>query len=209
MPSLTPKAHTLAAIMGWIVVWWITEPIPIPISALFGAALCVLFGVASAAKALGSFADPPIFLFLGSFMLAEAMTVHRLDKRFAYRLLSVPWVGNRAARILFVYGFIGAFTSMWISNTATTAMLLPIGLGIISTMADLMAKQTGNPVEPMRLRFGTGMMLMAAYACLCRGHWDASRHAAESDRYCPDRYACRRQNPLLPMDCCWPSRCAA
>lgn len=169
MPGLSEKAHALAAIIGWIVVWWVTEPIPIPISALFGAVLCVLFGVADAKKAFAPFADPTIYLFLGSFILAEGMATHGLDKRFAYGLMSLKWVGNSSARILFVYGFISAFISMWISNTATTAMMFPIGLGIIYTMADILAEKTGKPVDPTHLRFGTGMMLMAAYAASAGG----------------------------------------
>ena len=83
-----------------------------------------------------------IFLFLGSFILAEAMTVHRLDKRFAYRIMSIRWVGNRSGRMLFAFGAICAFISMWISNTATTAMMYPIGLGIIETMAEISARKT-------------------------------------------------------------------
>ena len=164
MPGLSPKAHTLASIIGWIVTWWVTEPIPIPMSALVGAVLCVVFDVADARKAFAPFADPTIYLFLGSFILAEAMAVHGLDKRFAYGIMSLKLVGNSSGRILFVYGAITAFISMWISNTATTAMMFPIGLGIIYTMADIMAEKTGKPVDPTRLRFGTGMMLMAAYA---------------------------------------------
>jgi sodium-dependent dicarboxylate transporter 2/3/5 len=146
-----------------------TEPIPIPISALFGAVLCVLCGVADATTALGSFAEPPIFLFLGSFILAKAMTVHGLDKRFAYRILSIKWIGNSTARILLAYGFVGAFISMWISNTAAAAVLFPIGLGIISTMADMLAAKTGKAVDPRHLQFGTGMMLMTAYAASVGG----------------------------------------
>jgi solute carrier family 13 (sodium-dependent dicarboxylate transporter), member 2/3/5 len=164
MPGLSPKAHTLAAIIGWIVTWWVTEPIPIPMSALIGAVLCVVFDVADARKAFAPFADPTIYLFLGSFILAEAMAAHGLDKRIAYGIMSLKLVGNSSGRILFVYGAITAFLSMWISNTATTAMMFPIGLGIIYTMADIMAEKTGKPVDPTRLRFGTGMMLMAAYA---------------------------------------------
>jgi solute carrier family 13 (sodium-dependent dicarboxylate transporter), member 2/3/5 len=164
MPSLSDKAHTLGCIIGWIVTWWVTEPIPIPMSALMGAVLCVLFDVAPAVKALAPFADPTIYLFLGSFILAEAMAAHGLDKRFAYGIMSLKWVGNSSARILLVYGAITAFISMWISNTATTAMMFPIGLGIIYTMADIVSDKTGNPIDPTRLRFGTGMMLMAAYA---------------------------------------------
>lgn len=169
MPSLTYQAHTLAAVIGWIVVWWICEPIPIPMTAVVGAVLCVLFGVAPAAKVLGPFADPTIFLFLGSFILAEGMAVHSLDKRFAFGIMSLKWVGNSAGRLLFVYGAICAFISMWISNTATTAMMFPVGLGLVYAMADILAAKTGKPVDPTRLRFGTGIMLMAAYSASAGG----------------------------------------
>ena len=89
MPSLAPPAHRLAAVLGWVVTWWVTEPIPIPITALIGALLCVVSGIAPA-KAVFAI----IFLFSGSFILAEAMAVHGLDRRFAFRILTLKWVGN-------------------------------------------------------------------------------------------------------------------
>ena len=164
MPTLSAKAHLLAAIIGWVVTWWITEPIPIPITALIGPMLCIPFDIASARNVFAPFADPIIYLFLGSFILAEGMAAHGLDKRFAYGIMSMRWVGNSSARILLAYGAITAVISAWISNTATTAMMFPIGLGIILAMADMMEKQTGKKVDPYRLQFATGMMLMAAYA---------------------------------------------
>ena len=106
MPSLSPEAHILAAIIGWVAIWWITEPIPIPMSAMMGAVLCVLFGIADAKKVFAPFADPIIYLFLGSFMLAEAMAIHGLDKRFAYGIMSLKFVGNSTGRILLAFGFI-------------------------------------------------------------------------------------------------------
>ena len=109
MPSLSPKAHTLAAILSWIVVWWICEPIPIPMSALLSSVLCVVFGVADAKTVFAPYADPIIYLFLGSFMLAEAMAIHGMDKRFAYAIMSLKFVGNSTARILLAFGFICAF----------------------------------------------------------------------------------------------------
>jgi sodium-dependent dicarboxylate transporter 2/3/5 len=169
MPTISAKAHVLAAILGWIGTWWVTEPIPIPISALVGSVLCVLFDVANARVAFAPFADPTIYLFLGSFILAEAMAIHGLDKRFAYGIMSLRWVGNSTARLLLAYGAICAFISMWISNTATTAMMFPIGLGIVYAVADLVKDATGKDVDPTRLRYGTGMMLMAAYAASAGG----------------------------------------
>jgi sodium-dependent dicarboxylate transporter 2/3/5 len=169
MPGLSPQAHTLAAIIAWIVVWWIGEPVPIPVSAILGAVLCILTGVADAKTVLAPFAEPTIFLFLGSFILARGMSVHALDRRFAYGIMSMGWIGDRSWRILFAFGAIAAFISMWVSNTATTAMMLPIGLGIVTAMSDMLAIKTGKKTDPARFRFATGMMLMAAYASSAGG----------------------------------------
>jgi sodium-dependent dicarboxylate transporter 2/3/5 len=169
MPSLTPNAHILAAIISWVGIWWVTEPVPLPMSAMLGAMLCVLCGVADVRKVFAPFADPIIWLFFGSFVLAEVMAIHGLDKRFAYAIMSMKTVGNSTGRILLAFGVICAFISMWISNTAATAMMFPIGLGIIYAMGDIMGRQTGKSVDPTKLRFGTGMMLMAAYAASAGG----------------------------------------
>jgi solute carrier family 13 (sodium-dependent dicarboxylate transporter), member 2/3/5 len=162
--NLNSRAHLLSAVIGWVITWWITEPIPIPATALLGAALCVITGIVGVKAALAPFADPVIYLFLGSFIIARAMSVHGLDKRFAYGILSWRFVGSSSARILFFFGAITALLSMWISNTATTAMMMPIGLGIASALAELLSRQTDHPISPGSLRFTTGMMLMAAYA---------------------------------------------
>jgi sodium-dependent dicarboxylate transporter 2/3/5 len=167
--SLGGPAHALLAIIGWVVVWWVTEPVPLPVTALWGAVLSVLLNVTPAKAAFSAFADPVIFLFLGSFLLAEAMTVHGLDKRFAYGILSLRAVGGRTGRLLLAFGFVCGFISMWISNTATTAMMAPIGAGIVGATAEILAKKDGRAVDPRRLRFGTGMMLMAAYAASAGG----------------------------------------
>lgn len=164
MPALSPEAHTLAAVLGWVVLWWVTEPVPIPVTALLGAALCVLGGVAPAKQVLAPFAEPTIYLFLGSFLLAEAMSVHGLDRRVACQILSLRWVGSGLGRVLFTFGAITAFLSMWISNTATAAMMYPIGLGIVSACG---AGRAGGSRRDSPL--STGMMLMVAYAASVGG----------------------------------------
>ncbi len=169
MPGITVRAHALAAIIGWVVVWWIGEPVPIPVSAILGAVLCILAGVADAKTVLAPFAEPTIFLFLGSFILAKAMGVHALDRRFAYGIMSMGWVGDRSWRILFAFGAITASISMWISNTAATAMMLPIGIGMVTVMSDMQQKKNNGSVAPARTRFATAMMLMAAYAASTGG----------------------------------------
>lgn len=73
MPGLSYQAHSLAAVLGWVLVYWISEAIPIPVTALLGMALSIIFGVASGKEVLAPFADPIIFLFIGSFLIAEAM----------------------------------------------------------------------------------------------------------------------------------------
>src|SRR5688572_31415472 len=113
-----------------MVVLWVTEALPLAVTALIGPVFAIVLQVTSARAALAPFADPIIFLFIGSFILAEAMFVHGLDRRIAFTALSWRAVGSSAGRILIVYGAVGTGLSWWISNTATTAMLFPIGLSI-------------------------------------------------------------------------------
>jgi len=122
----------MLALSGLATTLWISEAIPMPATALLIAiGVCVL-GVAPAPEVFSVFADPLLFLFIGSFMLAEAMRVHGLDRRFAHGILRTPWVRAKASRMIFVYCCISFLISMWVSNTATTAMLYPIGLSILS-----------------------------------------------------------------------------
>lgn len=169
MPGLTPEAQRLAAVIALTLIYWICESIPIPITALLGPALCVFLGVAPAKTVLASFADPVIFVFIGSFLIAQAVMTHGLDRRIALSILSLKWVGNSTRRILFAFGAIAAFLSMWLSNTATTAMLLPIALGILGVMTDLMTEQRGIRVEMRDLRMSRGLLLMTAYAASVGG----------------------------------------
>ena len=134
---LDPAQQGLAAVWGFVIVYWLTEPIPIPVSAVLALAMCVLFGVASAEAIFGAFASDTIFLFIGAFIIA--------------------------------FGAIAALLSAFISNTATAAMLLPIGLGMMGALAGLVADQAEGERDPSRLRFGTAMMLMIAYGASVGG----------------------------------------
>ena len=91
-------------------------------------------GVTTASTAFAPFADPIIFLFIGSFILAEAMFVHRLDRRMAFSALSSPWIGASGLRLLVVYAAVACVLSMWMSNTATTAMMFPLGLAVLAEL---------------------------------------------------------------------------
>lgn len=128
---ISPEGHRMLAVVGMATTLWITEAIPLPATALLVAVLTILFGIAPASEVFVTFADPIVFVFIGSFILAEAMQVHRLDQRFANAILRSQWVRAKAGRMFFVYSCIAFAISMWISNTATTAMLYPIALSII------------------------------------------------------------------------------
>ena len=92
--GLEPEGRKLAAILAAVAVMWVTEIIPLPVSALLGSVLCVVLGVSDAKSVLAYFADPIVFVFIGGFMIARAMMVHGLDRRIALGFLSIPWIGS-------------------------------------------------------------------------------------------------------------------
>jgi sodium-dependent dicarboxylate transporter 2/3/5 len=153
---LTEQTHTLAALVGFIVVLWLTEALPLYITGLLVPVLLIAFGIVPPSKAFSPFADPIMFLFIGAFVLARSIQLHGLDKRFAYVVLTMKAVGGSPARIMFAYGLACLVLSMWISNTATTAMMFPIGLAIISM---LYSKEGDRARE----KYATGIMLMCAF----------------------------------------------
>ena len=152
--SLSDQARILATILTWVVVMWITEPIPLPITALLGCGLCVLVGLGTMKSVFSAYAHPIIFLFIGSFFIAEALSVHGLDRRFGNWLLSMRWVGSNPIRIMMALSLAVACMSMWISNTAATAVMLPIALGILNAL-----RQGKHEMGS----FETGMLLCLAY----------------------------------------------
>ena len=127
--DLEPAQQTLAGIFLFVIVFWITEAIPIPITAVLGLCLCVALGVADGDTVFATFSSSTIFLFIGSFIIAEAMMVHGLDRRFAFRVLSARGVAQSTYRTIVGFGVIALLLSAFISNTAATAMLFPLASG--------------------------------------------------------------------------------
>lgn len=163
--TLSPEAHRLAAVMAAVVVLWVTEALPMPVTALLGAAACVVLRVAEAKAVFAPFADQLMFLFIGSFILARAIFLHRLDRRLAFGVMSLAWVGARPGRILFAFGAVTAFISAWISNTATTAMMMAIGLSILHFLFD--ERHAGE--FRIDRRYATGIMLITSFAASVGG----------------------------------------
>ena len=166
--ALTLEAHKLLAIMALVATWWITEPIPIPVTSLLGPTLAVVTGAVKVGTAFASFSNPMIFLFMGGFILAKAMMMHGLDKRFAYWLLSRSWVGSNPRRIFLAIGLATALCSGWVSNTATAAMMFPICLGLLTSIKDMMAAN-GREINLSEYKYATGLMLMTAYSASIGG----------------------------------------
>jgi sodium-dependent dicarboxylate transporter 2/3/5 len=163
MTGLTPPAHRLAAVLAAVVLLWVTEALPLPVTALLGAAGCVVLQVAPAREVFAPFADPLMFLFIGAFILARAIFLHGLDRRVAYGVLALPWVGARPSRILLAFGAVTAFISWWISNTATTAMMFGIGLSILAAL------RAPGAATSINLRYATALMLMTSFAASVGG----------------------------------------
>ena len=151
--GLEPKAHRLAAIFAAVIVAWLTEVVPIAVTALLIGPVMVAAGVTDSARAFAPYADPIIFLFIGGFFIARAMTRHGLDRRIARAVMTLRIVRGSALRIRLAFMATGLFMSMWISNTATAAILIPIFLGTL----------------PEDETDKAGSLLTIAYACSIGG----------------------------------------
>ncbi len=167
--GLGAAAWSVAAAGVLMATWWVTEAIPIPATALLPLALFPLLGVADIGDAAAPFANPIIYLFLGGFLIARAMEATGLPRRIA--LSSIRLLGARPRSIIAGVMLSCAFLSMWVSNTATALMMLPIGLSLVALMPGGDEDDAGTDPEAAdeRRRFGTALMLGIAYACSIGG----------------------------------------
>jgi solute carrier family 13 (sodium-dependent dicarboxylate transporter), member 2/3/5 len=171
--EIEPAARSTAAIGILIAALWMSEAIPLPITSLLPIVLFPLAGVLEIGEATAPYADDIIFLFMGGFMLALAMQRWALHKRIA--LIVVQFVGTRPRRLIGGFMIATAFLSMWVSNTATTVLMLPIAASIIVLVIEQLERRGELPDEvdesvdvaefaegaPL---FATGLMLAVAYA---------------------------------------------
>jgi sodium-dependent dicarboxylate transporter 2/3/5 len=161
----------LAASLLFVIVLWISEAVPIPIGGLMGIVLIVMIGVAPVDDVLAPFGSSTVFVFIGAFIIAQAMLRHGLARRFAFRVLAVPGIGKSSRRTIIAFGFVTCALSAFVSNTATVAMLLPTAIAILGTLANIYDRKTDDDVEidPTRLRVGIALMLMLAYGASVGG----------------------------------------
>nr|WP_307774149.1 DASS family sodium-coupled anion symporter [Luteimonas salinisoli] len=161
--GLAIEGRMTAAVAVWMAVWWLGEALPLAATALLPVVLFPLLGVLSPAEAARPYASDIIFLFMGGFMLGLAMERWGLHRRMALRILLM--VGTSPRRLVAGFMLATAFLSMWISNTAATIILLPVGLSVV---AMLMRDGTEVPGHEGRA-FATGLMLAIAYAASIGG----------------------------------------
>lgn len=150
-------AKYTAAVALWMVIWWITEAIPIPATSLIPLAAFPLLGVRSSPATAANYADHNIFLFMGGFIIALGMEKWGLHKRIAMRVIQLLGTGMRTVVLGFMIA--SALLSMWISNTATTMMMLPIAMAVLSKFE----------THPDSGRLGTALMLGIAYSASVGG----------------------------------------
>lgn len=147
--------HT-AAVAMLMAIWWITEALPIPATALLPIVLLPVLNITSINEATTPYANPLIFLFMGGFVIAQAMERWDLHKRIALNIVS--FVGIKPSSIIMGFIIASAFLSMWVSNTATALMMLPIALSVLKLVEN--QKESAD-----KLNFEIVLVLSIAYGC--------------------------------------------
>ena len=160
--GLTLQANAILASTVWMAIWWITEAIPISVTALLPIILFPLTGGLELSETTASYGHKYVFLYLGGFIIAIAMQKWNLHKRIALNIIS--FIGTNVIKIILGFMVATAFLSMWISNTATAVMMLPIAMAIVDQLKD-------NPdtIENENKIFGKALMLGIAYSASIGG----------------------------------------
>lgn len=171
--EFSQSGRTTLAMMVWMATWWLTEAVDIEVTALLPIVAFPLFGVAPLSKVLPPYAADVIFLFMGGFIIGLAIERWGLDKRIAFFVLRL--VGARPGAIVGGFMAVTAFLSMWVSNTACAAMMVPIALSVIdlvllSRTGKGLKESGGIPQDRIPERnFATGLLLCVAYAASIGG----------------------------------------
>jgi len=157
--GLSQDAWYVAAMALLMAIWWVTEALPIPATALVPIVLLPLMEVSSVREATTPFANPLIYLFMGGFIIAIAMEKSDLHKRVALNVVRL--VGTSPMNIVAGFMMAAAFLSMWVSNTATALMMLPIALSVIHLVEDKQDLKEQN----LQFNFSLCLVLCIAYGC--------------------------------------------
>lgn len=160
--SMSIEAFHVFASTVWIAIWWTTEAIPIAVTALLPIILFPLTGALDLGTTTSSFGHKYVFLYMGGFILAITIEKWNLHKRIALHIINL--IGSDIAKIILGFMLATAFLSMWISNTATSVMMLPIGMAVISQF-----KTSASTAKSDVAKFSKGLMLAIAYSASIGG----------------------------------------
>lgn len=161
--AMSVEAWRAAAIGLWMAVWWATEAVPVPVTALLPIVVFDPLGIASIRDAAAPYAHPTIYLFLGGFILALALERWNLHRRIALSILDKT--GTDGRRLIGGFMLVCALLSMWMTNTSTTMMLLPIVLSIVAVIRDNVTDLSDKDRE----NFQIAMLLGLAYSASIGG----------------------------------------
>ena len=143
--GLDDNAWLVAGVVTLMAIWWATEAIPVPVTALLPLALFPILGITTFKEAAQPYANPNIYLFLGGFMLALAIERSGLHKRMALHIIIRS--GSSGSKLIAGFMIIAAFISMFVMNTSTTLMLLPIGLAVCSVISSTIPNLTDKEIQ--------------------------------------------------------------
>lgn len=160
--GMPDSAYAVLGVTIWMALWWVTEAVPIAVTALLPIVLFPLLGIMDIGSTTAAFGDKYVFLYLGGFFLAVAIEKWNLHRRIALNIISL--IGTNINYIILGFMAATAFLSMWISNTATAVMMLPIGAAIINQLKDN-PETAGNE----NILFGKALMLAIAYSASIGG----------------------------------------
>jgi len=161
--GLTPEAHKTAALFLLMGVWWATEAVPVAVTALVPLALFPMLGIVDIQSAANPYANKTIYLFFGGFLIATAIQKWDLHKRIA--LFVLEYAGSNGASLILGFMLTAALISMWVMNTATTIMLLPIGLAVITVVKETVKGLSDQEIESFQL----ALLLGIAYGATIGG----------------------------------------
>src|SRR5690625_2755473 len=165
--DLSAEGVAILASTVWVATWWITEAVSIPVTSLLPLVLFPLTNGLEMKLTASSYGDETIFLFMGGFMIALAMEKWNLHRRIALTIISV--IGTNSDRIVLGFMVATGFLSMWISNTATAMMMVPIGLAIIYQFSETLKDDPSVYTTPQNFSFGKALMLGIAYSASLGG----------------------------------------
>ena len=160
--SMPEPAFQVLAITVWIAIWWIFEAIPMAVTAMLPILLFPLMGALGLATTTAAFGHKYVFLYLGGFMIAIAIEKWNLHRRIALSIINV--IGSNVVKIILGFMVATAFLSMWISNTATTVMMLPIAMAVVSQF-----KKSNQDLDSESDTIGKALMLSIAYSASIGG----------------------------------------